>query len=71
MERDAVTSSNIESIGYDAKTKTLEVEFRGGKVYQYAGVPKKIFEDVKNAPSVGRALNMKVKDRFRCEQADE
>ena len=39
LERKAVRSTNIASVGYDAGTKTLEIEFRSGGVYQYAGVP--------------------------------
>lgn len=43
MNRTAVKSSNLKSIGYDEKTTTLEVEFSGGNVYQYRGVPKDVY----------------------------
>ena len=39
MNRSAVASSNVSSIGYDTATQTLEVEFLNGRVYQYYGVP--------------------------------
>jgi len=39
MERTAVASGAIRSLGYEESSQTLEVEFRTGRVYQYAGVP--------------------------------
>ena len=38
MERQEVDSSNIDAVGYDETTQTLEIEFRNG-VYQYEDVP--------------------------------
>ncbi len=37
--RDPVVSSNLASAGYDAETRTLEVEFSNGAVYRYGDVP--------------------------------
>lgn len=37
MQRVPVESSNLMSVGFDAKTKTLEIEFHGGGVFQYTG----------------------------------
>ncbi len=71
MEREAVTSSNVESIGYSVKTRILEVEFKGGSVYQYHGVPESVYLAVMEAPSVGRALNMRVKGVYQSERVDE
>jgi len=42
MERVDVVSSNINGIGYDAGSGTLEVEFRTGTVYQYHDVPAEV-----------------------------
>jgi len=39
MERTAVASGAIRSLGYEESSRTLEVEFRTGRVYQYDGVP--------------------------------
>jgi hypothetical protein len=39
MNRIAVQSSNVTSVGYDASSSTLEVAFHSGGVYQYFGVP--------------------------------
>lgn len=53
MHRDKVVSSNIASIGYDAETMTLEVEFNNGQVWQYEGVPASLYYASRGAPSIG------------------
>ena len=40
MDRTPVSSSNLASVGYDPSTKTLEIEFNDGAVYQYDDVPE-------------------------------
>ena len=40
MRRQAVVSSMLHSIGYDAAHRSLEIEFAsGGTVYEYLDVP--------------------------------
>ena len=65
MDRISVSSSNIRSIGYEASSLTLEVEFKSGSVYQYMGVPKNEYEALVNAASIGRHLNSNIKGRYR------
>ena len=54
MERLPVESSNVKEVGYDAETKVLEVEFKSGGIYQYAGVQPEMFADLLEAESIGR-----------------
>ena len=62
MQRQAVTSSQIKSVGYDEAEKTLEIEFtNNGAVYQYYDVPKKIFDALMEADSVGGFFDRKIK----------
>lgn len=61
MTRTPVSSSNIASIGYDSRTRTLEVEFNNGSVYQYHGVPEGIYQGLMGAPSHGEYLDAYVK----------
>ena len=49
MERRAVRSTNVASVGYDPKSMVLEIEFKRGGVYQYSGVPEKRYQGVGNA----------------------
>ena len=61
MNRVSVVSSNVAEVGYDLETKTLEVAFVKGGVYQYAGVPASIYNELLVAPSVGRYFDVNVK----------
>ena len=54
MNREQVQSSAIKSVGYDATTQTLEVEFIKGSVYQYRGVPISLYTEFMSAPSMGK-----------------
>jgi hypothetical protein len=53
MDRKAVDSSMLKSIGYDSESQTLELEFKSGEVWQYMDVPAEEFEGLMNAPSHG------------------
>ncbi len=66
MDRRPVTSDVIASIGYDATRRVLEVEFRGGGVYQYLDVPKKLYWRFASAESPGTFLNQEIKDDFEA-----
>jgi hypothetical protein len=68
MNRTPVTSSNVASIGYDANTMTLEVEFTNGSVYQYFDVPETEYQALVSASSVGTYLNQNIKARYRYAQ---
>ena len=54
MDRQAVKSSNLHSVGYDADRQLLEIEFHGGEVYEYYLVPSEIYERLMKADSKGR-----------------
>jgi len=47
---------------------TLEIEFRNGHVYQYAGVPELEYMALIGAGSVGRYFNRHIKDVFEEER---
>lgn len=66
MQRQSVSSSNIRSIGYDAGTGTLEVEFNSGGVYQYFNVPEATYSALMRASSKGAFVNACIKDRYGC-----
>lgn len=64
MERTTVSSSNINSIGYEAETQTLEIEFMRGSVYQYSDVPVEEYEAIMNADSKGKYFNANIKNHY-------
>ncbi|OXS19624.1 KTSC domain-containing protein [Pseudomonas rhodesiae] len=65
MERSPVSSSNVESVGYDEDSETLEVEFKNGTLYQYFDVPQSAFSGLVNADSVGSYLAENIKGVYR------
>jgi len=61
-----VKSSTVIATGYDAASKTLAVQFKGGnKVYHYAGVPESIFGDMGKAESVGKFIGGQIVGKFK------
>lgn len=65
MRRDKVSSSNVSEIGYDDRTRTLEVLFASGTLYQYFDVPRQEFEALMGAVSYGQYLSSQIKGRYR------
>ena len=53
-----VVSSNVKSIGFDAGSKTVCVEFlsRPGTYYHYWPVEESDYDAIRNAPSIGAAV---------------
>ena len=70
MKRMIVSSSSIVSVGYEAETETLEMEFVGGSVYQYFDVPRAAYEALMASDSLGRFVNTKVKEHYRYLRVD-
>lgn len=67
MDRQAVSSSNLASIGYDPNSETLEVEFaKTGKVYEYYNVPQFIYERLMEASSHGVFFNAEIRNVYAC-----
>lgn len=65
MNRTPVSSSHLASIGYEPASQTLEVEFRGGAIYQYFAVPADVYDGLVAASdaggSVGKYFDLHVK----------
>jgi hypothetical protein len=61
MERVPVESSNILSIGYNAETATLEVEFHNGSIYQYYNISAELHDGLMKAGSKGTYLDQHIK----------
>lgn len=69
MERQAVSSSNLVSVGYDPNSEILEIEFKGGSIYRYLNVPAFEHERLMSASSHGIYFNANIKDRYPFERA--
>jgi len=64
MRRRAVNSSVIRALGYDDRSKVLEVEFHTNRIYQYFGVPLAVYDDLLNAPSIGEFYNRQIRNEY-------
>lgn len=65
MIRQPVSSSNIQSIGYDADSGTLEIEFKSGTIYQYFEVPAAVYQELLNAGSMGQYFSSNIRGAYR------
>jgi len=68
MRRIPVSSSNLKSIGYDADTRILEIEFQTGAVYRYFQVPESEYRGLMNAASHGKYFHANIRNRYRYEK---
>jgi hypothetical protein len=70
MRRQRVDSSAISSVGYDPRSRTLEVEFSSGAVYDYFGVTGRVWTSFLDAPSKGKFFARRIRDNFPFEKRD-
>lgn len=77
IERTEVESSNLHSVGYDADTQTLAVQFWDGNdpntripghMYHYFEVPAHIHQAMMKAESVGKYFYANVRNGFTTEK---
>ena len=64
MQRTPVSSTAIQSVGYDPAGLLLEIEFTTGKVYQYRGVPPATYARLMGASSQGTYFNARIKGHY-------
>ena len=68
MKLTTVESSMIHAVGYEAKTKTLEVVFNSGRTYSYEDVPPKVYKELMAAESKGRFMRDEIIDTYEYSQ---
>ncbi|HSW98785.1 MAG TPA: non-canonical purine NTP pyrophosphatase [Candidatus Saccharimonadales bacterium] len=71
MNRIPVDSSDIVSVGYDARARILEIEFGGGRIYQYTDVPPDVHERFMRADSFGGFFNSFINGHFRYHRVND
>lgn len=65
-----ISSSNIESIGYDEANEQVYVRFLNGSLYVYKGVPLHEFENLRDALSLGSYLHRNYKNVYPYERIE-
>ena len=63
-------SSNLTGYAYSVETKEFGVEFKGGAIYIYYGVPKELVDEFAASLSKGGFLSMKIKGKFECRKLE-
>jgi hypothetical protein len=64
MNLKKVNSSMVYAIGYNPKSKTLEVVFKSGKVWVYEEVPKKVYQELLKSKSIGSYMRENIIDCY-------
>lgn len=61
----SVNSSVLSNFAYNAKSKSLTINFNSGKSYVYENVPPHVLEGMLNAESTGKFYNSFIKGKYR------
>jgi hypothetical protein len=64
MERKRVGSGSIRSVGYDERSRTLEVEFTSGSIVQYANVPAEVYRRFLAAPTLASYFRDNIEEEY-------
>ena len=64
MRMQQVHSSNILSVGYEPENRLLAVEFNGGRIYEYYGVPDTVHRGLMQANSKGSFFHQAIKGQY-------
>lgn len=64
MKRIPVSSSDLQSVGYDSTSRILEIKFHSGGIYQYSGVPDSVHRGLMGASSHGKYFHANIKDVY-------
>lgn len=71
MERTSVNVGDLASVGYEAETQTLEIEFKDGDIYRYHSVPFAIYEGLMNAATHEDYFQESIKDSYSSIKVEE
>jgi len=62
------SSSHLQRADYDSETRALQVTFRDGQTYEYAGVPYDVWLGLQNSGSAGEYHARQIRGRYPYEQ---
>ena len=57
-------------MGYDPVTETLEIEFHNSQVYQYRGVPERVFRAMLSQDSLGQFFTKFVRNKYSTKKVE-
>lgn len=62
MDRKKVSSSSIRAVGYDPRSRTLEIEFTNGSIVQYERVAPDIHRALMSSGSIASFFRDRIED---------
>ncbi len=65
MQRQPVSSSGLRDVGYEEDSRTLEIGFQNGRVYQYQDVPPIVHDELLTAASLGSYFQSRIRNQYR------
>jgi hypothetical protein len=68
MEQAHVTSTNIQTVGYE--DKTLFIRFHSGGCYRYDGAPYDCFDALQKVESAGHYFHRFIKGKYRYKKME-
>ncbi len=71
MQRLPVDSTDIVSVGYDPKTRILEIEFKEDRIYQYQDVAPDVYDRFMRADSYGEFFFASINKHYRYERVGQ
>lgn len=70
IQLEAVVSSNIAAVGFDAASGKMRVQFNNGSIYDAEGASQSDFDDFVSAKSKGVHFNKILKKAFTWKRFD-
>ena len=68
MERKRVSASNIRAVGFDSRSRVLEIEFSDGSIVQYSGVSDEVHRRFVNSPSPGSYYRDNIEENYTAKR---
>ena len=68
IETVPVDSTMLQAVAYDAETQCLTLTFHTGAVYEYEGVPKRVYDELLIADSKGQYAHAHIVDCYPYRQ---
>ena len=63
-------SSHIEKARYNHETNVLTIFFKNGKMFEYKDVPSSVWNEYRQAESVGKFINSSIKNTYKAKEVN-
>jgi len=71
MQRQSIAAQRLRAVGYEPRSRTLEVEFQNGRVFCYADVPEAVYAGLLRASAPDSYFAERIKSEYTYWQPRE